>query len=143
MSPDDEKQEQEHEKIGHRPRILQSVEIAESLISLYFEQDPEKPTLTGLALHLGFVSRVSLQDYIDRGDTFSAPIQKAVSRIEQEHEKRLYGAQCVGSIFWLKNKGWKDSHDVTSDGEKLESNISITLPTGATEADGPVQIQVE
>lgn len=115
----DETEENEQKNPVGRPRILQSVETAISLIDLYFQTNPEKPTISGLALHLGFADRKSLMDYIDREDEFSLPIKKAVGRIEEEHEKRLYGEKCTGSIFWLKNKGWTDSHDVTSGGKPI------------------------
>ena len=119
MDEQADKEQQKHP--GGRPRILQSLETAESLIELYFKQEPEKPTMAGLALHLGFADRKSLMDYIDRDDEFSLPIKRAVGQIEAEHETRLYGSQCTGSIFWLKNRGWKDSHDFTSDGKQIKS----------------------
>ena len=50
---DETKKEQQPNPVG-RPRILQSLEITISLIDLYFETNPKKPTISGLALHLGF-----------------------------------------------------------------------------------------
>jgi len=114
--------EQQANPVG-RPRILQSLETAISLIDLYFKSDPEKPTIAGLALHLGFSDSKSIKDYADREDEFSAPIKKAIGRIEAEHECRLYGPNCTGSIFWLKNKGWTDSHDVTSGGKPIPQTV--------------------
>jgi len=106
-----------------RPRILHSLETTISLIDLYFKSNPEKPTIAGLALHLGFSDSKSIRDYVDRDDEFSPPIKKAIGRIEAEHESRLYGPNCTGSIFWLKNKGWKDSHDVTSGGKPIQPTV--------------------
>ena len=111
-------EEQQPNPVG-RPRILQSLETTISLIDLYFKSNLEKPTIAGLALHLGFADSKSIRDYVDRDDEFSPPIKKAIGRIEAEHESRLYGTNCTGSIFWLKNKGWTDSHDVTSGGKPI------------------------
>jgi len=84
---------------------------------------PEPPTVTGLALHLGFCNKSSLYDYAEK-DGFSNPIKKAISRIEKYHEiKVAYGDKCVGNIFVLKNFGWKDSQSIdhTSKGESVST----------------------
>ena len=118
-----ENQGQGQKHAGGRPRILQSLEVAENLIELYFKNEPAKPTICGLALHLGFCDRQSITDYIKRNDEFSCIIKKACARIEQRHEERLYEEKPTGSIFWLKNRGWKDSHDLTSGGEKIHPTV--------------------
>ncbi|KKN25375.1 hypothetical protein LCGC14_0885350 [marine sediment metagenome] len=70
------------------------------------------PTVVGLALYLGFNSRQSIYDYNAR-DGFSYVIKRAVSFIEMYHEEALGdGNNVVGSIFWLKNHGWKDKSEV-------------------------------
>jgi len=70
------------------------------------------PTVTGLALKLGFASRYSIYDYAERSDEFSHIIKKAVLRIEEFAESQLYGNKTVGAIFWLKNHKWQDKKDV-------------------------------
>ena len=122
MADETTKDEQQPNPVG-RPRILQRLETTISLIDLYFKTNPEKPTIAGLAIHLGFSDSKSVRDYMDRDDEFSPPIKKAIGRIEAEHESRLYGPNCTGSIFWLKNKGWTDSHDVTSGGKPIPQTV--------------------
>ncbi len=68
---------------------------------------PESPTITGLALFLGFCGRQSIYDYIDK-DEFSYILKRATAVIENYHEKRMDGVNVAGSIFVLKNMGWKD-----------------------------------
>lgn len=68
---------------------------------------PEPATITGLALYLGFESRQSFYDYETRED-FSYTIKKARLKIENEYEKKLSSNAVTGSIFALKNLGWKD-----------------------------------
>ena len=69
---------------------------------------PEEPTMTGLAMYLGFESRQSLYDY-GKKDGFSYPIKKALLQIENNYEKGLWGDKVAGVVFALKNMGWADS----------------------------------
>lgn len=79
--------------------------------------DLNPPTLSGLALHLGFVNRASMYDYELRGE-FSNTIKEARSRCEQWVESNgLKGnTPPAMAIFALKNYGWTDKP------EKQESN---------------------
>lgn len=69
---------------------------------------PEKITITGLALHIGFESRQSIYDYEEKGE-FSYIIKNARLRVENAYEQMLHGTTPTGSIFALKNMGWKDN----------------------------------
>jgi len=84
---------------------------------------PERITITGLALFLGFADRQSLQDYKKR-PKFSFPIKRAMTRIEQGYENQLFERNPAGAIFALKNFGWKDKSEVdidhTSGGDKIQ-----------------------
>lgn len=73
----------------------------------FIEYKKYTPTMTGLAMFLGFASRQSFYDY-EKKDEFSYTIKKARLRIENEYEKQLYMDKCTGAIFALKNMGWKD-----------------------------------
>jgi hypothetical protein len=119
-----------------RPRTYKSVEEIEKAIDEYFNI-PEiinvdsyagtdtmqsgktmlnpKPTITGLALHLGFESRQSLYDYEKDGE-FSYTIKSARLRIEAKYEEKLYDNACTGAIFALKNFGWKDKQELEHSG---------------------------
>jgi len=82
--------------------------------------DPEKQipmTFTGLAYHLGFCERRSLNDYAKRKDELSTPIKRAMLRIEQSYEEALRGNNSTGSIFALKNRGWTDKQEVQLSGD--------------------------
>lgn len=122
-----------------RPRKFSDVEKMQQKIDEYFNNCPDfiilsafdknngefveykkyTPTMTGLAIHLGFVSRQSMLDYEEKPD-FSCTIKKARLRIEHEYEKQLYMDKCTGAIFALKNFGWKD---------KVENEITATEST--------------
>lgn len=97
-----------------RPRVFDSPEEMESSVDEYFAKD-EKKTLTGLALHLGFCSRQSVYDYL-KDERFSYIINKALLRVENQYEQNLQGNNVAGSIFVLKNMGWKDKTEVESSG---------------------------
>lgn len=69
------------------------------------------PTVTGLALALGFKTRQSLLNYQARSDKFNDIITVAKSRCEEYAESRLYDRDGVnGAKFSLTNnfKGWRE-----------------------------------
>jgi hypothetical protein len=121
-----------------RPRIYDTVEEIEKEIDDYFfpiKREYEdtfegrvesratkstemisKPSVTGLALALGFADKSSLYEYRDR-EEFSYPIKRALTMIELKHEENLFGATVAGSIFALKNMGWKDKTEQEHSGE--------------------------
>ena len=86
------------------------------------------PTITGLALHLGFVSRRSIYDYENRNDDFSHTIKKARLKCENYIEKGLYTGEipAAAGIFSLKNFGWSDKQDIDLNSEnKVDIQIEI------------------
>jgi hypothetical protein len=78
-------------------------------------EDGEKPTITGLTLALGFCHKSSVYDY-EKKDEFSYPIKKALLIVENGYEKALHSNNSTGSIFALKNFGWKDKTEVEQSG---------------------------
>jgi hypothetical protein len=97
-----------------RPPIWTDPEALAESVDDYFNEDPQ-PTWTGLALHLGFVSRESLNNYMLKPEFFD-PIKKALTRIENQYEKGLYGKNPAGAIFALKNFKWKDKQEIEQTG---------------------------
>lgn len=105
-----------------RPLKYKTVEELDKAIDGYFDDTLQTketengfrytnpPTVSGLAYHLGFESRQSMYDYKAR-EAFSYSIKRAVTRIEIAHEQNLFSTGATGSIFWLKNRGWKDKHE--------------------------------
>lgn len=87
---------------------------------------PEPPTITGLALFLGFESRQSFYDY-KKKEEFSYTIKKAALMIESKYEQSLWGGKPTGAIFALKNLGWNDSVnlDHTTKGDKINKGIDV------------------
>lgn len=76
------------------------------------------PTVTGLALALGFTSRQALLNYQERIE-FVDTILIAKSRIEEYTEARLFDRDGVnGAKFSLTNnfKGWKDTQTIENTG---------------------------
>jgi len=91
-------------------------------------REPEPPTITGLALFLGFVSRQSVYDYEKTGE-FSYTIKEARLRVENGYEKALMTRNSTGAIFALKNFGWTDKQEIdhkSTDGTMSPTPISFS-----------------
>lgn len=75
------------------------------------------PTVTGLALALGFTSRQALLNYQDK-DEFVDTITRAKARVEQYAEERLFDRDgSNGAQFSLRNnfKGWNGEKEANVD----------------------------
>jgi len=100
-----------------------------------WDRSPEPPTITGLALYLGFESRQSFHDYKKRPE-FSYTIKKARLMVEKSYELYLiYSKNPTGAIFALKNLGWDDKqkHEHTGkNGEPLAVTINVKRNRDAT-----------
>lgn len=80
------------------------------------------PTVTGLALALGFTSRQALLNYQAK-PRFVDTITRAKSRCEEYAESRLYDRDGTrGAIFSLTNnfKGWSNNPQPHEDSEVLK-----------------------
>jgi hypothetical protein len=160
MAVNKESQKKQAEKKGNPPRYKTAQEL-DLKISEYFEnkkpkpitQDidgkiiavtdkhgnvvytKEKPTLSGLAVYLGFADRQSLYDQKERDSEFSCAIKKAYSMIECYHEENLFEPACTGSIFWLKAHGWKDKPDDEAKDDTISRLLLIAEKLTGTNAD--------
>ncbi len=117
-----------------------SVEELTLAIDNYFDNCPDKrtvvfegrlidipcPTITGLALFLGFASRQSFYDY-EENKLFSYAIKKARLKIENVYEKNLHSTMPAGSIFALKNMGWQDTPAPESSTSFYNNNITVNV----------------
>lgn len=84
------------------------------------------PTVTGLALALGFNSRTTLLNYQDE-EEFVDTITRAKSRVEEYAETRLFDKDGAnGAKFSLSNnfKNWKERQEVESKNVNLNADIS-------------------
>lgn len=85
------------------------------------------PTVTGLALALGFTSRQALLNYQAK-PKFIDTIMRAKSRCEEYAESRLYDREGVrGATFSLTNnfKGWSNCPEQTEESEVLKKAKEI------------------
>lgn len=113
-----------------RPAKFTSADELQKAINNYFEQEQEIPTLSGLALALGFESRQSMYDYKKKGDAFSYTIKRARLQVECKYEKRLYSNSPAGTIFALKNLGWSEKvvQEMSStEGKTVQTENSHTV----------------
>lgn len=135
-----------------RPRLYKSVKEMDKAIEDYFMVDEymhsedddgnlikkptgqkvriSRPTVTGLALHLGFADKTTLYEYRDRPE-FSYSVKRALTIIEQYHEEGLCENNVTGRIFALKNFGWKDKIETgftDSEGKDVAPVQIIQLP---------------
>jgi len=125
-----------------RPKLFNSPEELEERIHEYFNGRCNKrkqfisgipytvpvPTITGLALFLGFESRQSFYDY-EKMDGYSYTIKRARLFIEREYEEQLQIGNTTGAIFALKNMGWKDKTetDITTNGKDVNTTPTIVF----------------
>lgn len=106
-----------------RPAMYETPALMQQAIELYLatcKAESKKPTITRLALALGFESRQSFYDYEEKPD-FSYMIKRARLEVEAGYEDGLRENNCTGSIFALKNMGWKD-----------KSETDVRYPDGVT-----------
>jgi hypothetical protein len=80
---------------------------------------PDHPTITGLAVHLGFKSKSEFELY-ERKGIFKKYLEIARFKIMAYYESRLLLPSPAGAIFALKSMGWDD---------KRAGNEHIPTPT--------------
>jgi len=142
MSTDIDKDKEIKKHPGGRPPMYTSPDQIKRLIDQYFEDckgipltDKEgnpvltkwgqpvmihskPPTITGLALALGFNSRQSLLNYQDKPE-FMDTITQAKARVEEYVESRLFDKDGAnGAKFSLTNnfKGWREKQQTEISG---------------------------
>lgn len=108
-----------------KPLLIDGEAVTDKQGNVAYE--PAKPpTVTGLALALGFNSRQALLNYQGR-EPFNDTITRAKTYIEQYAEMRLYDRDGVqGAKFSLANnfRGWADKSDVNLNAEQ---KVSVVL----------------
>lgn len=115
-----------------RPAKFNTPEELQDSIDKYFDEVPiSQYTITGLAIALGFCDRQSLYDYEER-EEFSCIIKAARLRVENAYEIKLSSQNVTGSIFALKNMGWKDKSEVDNS-HTFKNKPSIVLDFGSVE----------
>ena len=102
-------------------------------IGLVYIKPPKPPTVTGLALALGFASRQSLMEYQGKQE-FADTITRAKSQIEAYTEGRLFDRDGVnGAKFSLINNfhGWGEKPEQEpSTGSNMVALAEILMRSG-------------
>ncbi len=109
-----------------RPRKIGSPEEFDERVDDYLAkcEAEEKPiTLTGLILALGLSSRQSLDEYLAY-EGFPDSVKRAKLLVENQYEMALHSTAPTGSIFALKNFGWKDKIETEHSGAINVTNLT-------------------
>ena len=91
---------------------------------IIYDQHP--PTVTGLALALGFCSRQALLNYQGKQE-FNDTITRAKAYVERYAEERLFDKDGAnGAKFSLANnfEGWKEKREIDAD---VNSTVNINI----------------
>lgn len=91
-----------------------------------YEVEPKPPTVTGLALALGFNSRLALLNYQDK-EEFVNTVTRAKARIEEYAETRLFDKDGAnGAKFSLANnfKAWRERSEVESTTHNINQDVT-------------------
>jgi len=88
-----------------------------------WDREPEPPTLSGLALYLGFESLDNFEAYEREGE-YAAILKRGRLQVEAEYEKKLHG-QSAGIIFALKKLGWTDKGDNSQPSAQTHLEIKL------------------
>lgn len=116
-------------KGGGRP-LYKSAEELEAKVIEYFEhcqKNELKTTLTGMVLFLGYSHRENIYNIKD--PELKAVVDRARLAIECGYETNLHSHNPTGSIFALKNMGWKDKVEQ----EIRQTNIMLDMDFDAEE----------
>lgn len=91
-----------------------------------YEIEPEPPTMSGLAIAIGFLDRSSLLDYGNK-EEFSLTIRAAKARVERYAETRLYDKDGAnGAKFNLSNnfRGWREKQEIEMTGNVIKVELT-------------------
>jgi hypothetical protein len=94
------------------------IDAIQAKIDAYFSAaDDNHPVgFAGLAYALGYASRQSVYEVATSERPISLPVKRALLYIEADYERTLRGGQPTGSIFALKNRGWRDKQEIEHTG---------------------------
>lgn len=110
---------------GEREIVIGKQKVKEK----YWIREPEPATITGLCLYLGFATLQSLDDYCKKGPKYAEIIKRGKTRVANRYERNLSGDKPTGSIFALKNMGWKDNNFMGEEGDAMVIGFQYIVPT--------------
>ncbi len=114
-----------------RPRKYSSPELFDAAVDKYVNECVEMDipiTITGMALHMGFVCKGAIYEYKDY-EGFSESVKRARLIVENAYEVKLARGKVppAGPIFALKNFGWADKlvvDNTSSDGTMSPTSLT-------------------
>jgi hypothetical protein len=92
-----------------------------------YKIEPKPPTITGLALAIGFNSRTSLLNYEEKDKDFLNTVTRAKAFVEQYAESRLFDKDGAnGAKFSLANnfRSWKEKQEVELTGNVIKVELT-------------------
>jgi hypothetical protein len=98
---------------------------AETIEHKVWDRDPEPPTLSALALALGFNSRQEFHDYVHHG-RFSKAVKQGALRVEACYEAHLH-QNTTGAMFALKSMGWSEKPDPLPTNMEAENTLKVEI----------------
>lgn len=114
----------------HRKATL--VNLIESYFTKALSDDQSKskhhqpPTITGLALHLGFKSKEHFDEFENRA-RLGSTLTQARFRIMAYYESRLHHPSPSGAIFALKSMGWQEKPAAIKAAPRRIKSIKVKL----------------
>lgn len=84
-------------------------------------REPEKHTITGMCLFIGFESRANFYKQSERNDEFRYVVKRARMVVENRYEEMLDTKSVAGAIFALKNMDWTDKTE-----QEVKMDMGIT-----------------
>lgn len=124
-----------------RPPMFEKPDDMQALVDKYFEEE-DRPTISGLALYLGFADRYSLYEY-EKKPEFTYTIKRIRARITAQYERAVFGNNAAGPIFMLKNLGYSDKQEIDLNAKVVEmptikrDGKEINFDIGTAETPGP------
>lgn len=125
-------------------KYFKSGQKLDNLISQYFEiispvteteeiksakkADRDFPTISGLALHLGFSSTQEMEAYELKGK-YAEKIKRARLRVIADYEKKLHVTSSTGAIFALKSMGWNERSESKPIDDKAKHVVKVSIVT--------------
>ena len=86
----------------------------------------DPPTITGLALYLGFNTLEELEYYENNG-RYAIHLKRARLLVAAAYEKKLHSANPSGAIFAIKNLGMSKEKDVDKIISKIPSTLKVEI----------------
>lgn len=89
----------------------------------------ERPTITGLALYMGYDSRANFYKQGNRSDEFRYIVDRCRLVVEHFYEIALFSKNTHGAIFALINMGWYNRATAPEEVAQLAKNDENDLRT--------------